>query len=78
MTRTTMKMTLGAALCLTLGWLGSTVERTASAQVQPPSAARVGEWVDMGEANGVQAFRFSDSGHICYVTTPNGGISCGR
>lgn len=66
------------ALCgVAIGWIGSASERAANAQVSPPSAARAGEWVDMGEANGVQAWRFNDSGHVCYVTS-SGGISCGR
>ncbi len=69
---------LAVLLGIAIGWLGSASERAAHAQVSPPSAARAGEWQDMGEANGVQAFRFNDSGHVCYVTTPNGGISCGR
>ncbi len=68
---------LAVALGAAIGWLGSTSERAAHAQVSPPSAARAGEWVDMGEANGVQAWRFNDSGHVCYVTS-SGGISCGR
>ena len=36
----------------------------------------VGEWADMGEANGVRVYRFGDGNRTCYVTTPGGGITC--
>lgn len=67
-------LALLALSCAAIGWLGSTVERQAHAQVTPPREL-AGEWKDMGEANGVQAWRFVDGGTRCYVTS-NGGISC--
>lgn len=34
-------------------------------------------WTDMGESNGVEVFKFSDgAGRTCFVTVPQGGISC--
>jgi hypothetical protein len=72
-----LKMILIGIACIAIGWLGSTAERSAHAQVSPPGAMRAGEWADMGEANGTQVWRFVDSGRTCYVTS-SGGISCGR
>ncbi len=60
------------ASCVVFGsWLGWSIP-IANAQSQPSA------WIDMGEANGVQAFRFTDAGRVCYVTTPAGGIACVR
>lgn len=73
-----LKTILLGIACLTIGWLASTAERSAHAQVSPSSNLKVSDWVEMGEANGVQVWRFSDgTGHICFVTS-SGGISCGR
>ena len=38
--------------------------------------AHVSEWADMGEADGVRVYRFSDGNKTCYVSTPGGGLSC--
>lgn len=71
-----LKTILIGIACLAIGWLASTAERSAHAQVSPPSRM-ASEWADMGEANGTQVWRFTDTGHTCYVTS-GGGISCGR
>ncbi len=40
-----------------------------------PLARAASAWVDMGEADNVKVWRFTDGGHVCYVSS-TGGISC--
>lgn len=61
--------------CATAGWLGSTAERQAHAQVTPPGAL-AGEPIDVGEADGVRVFMVRRNTDRCYFTSPGGGISC--
>lgn len=72
-----VKILIAIVFGVGLGWLGSTAERSAHAQVSPPVGMKTSDWSDMGEANGTQVWRFTDMGHTCYVTS-SGGISCGR
>jgi hypothetical protein len=60
------------AASVAAGWVGATVQSTASAQVSPPT------WSDVGEVNGVSVYRIDVSGRTCVVTTPAGGIACTR
>lgn len=63
---------LAVALALTIG--GFLIDGSlAKAQTRRHPSA---EWADMGEADGVRVYRFSDGNRTCYVTTPGGGVSC--
>jgi hypothetical protein len=65
-----LKILIGIA-CIAIGWLGSTAERSAHAQVSPPT--RLGEWKSLGSVNDVEVYSI---GSGCFVTVPQGGISC--